>query len=134
MSIWTRIGIVLSIAVLGCGPASADETGEGRTLELVSVRADTVQAARAIDNDVVARYPASAVSWRREGRAVVAATIAADGHVERVELRESSGYASLDRAALTLVRGQRFAPATRDGESVATHARVPVSFELAANR
>ena len=76
------------------------------------------------------RYPQVALHQRAEGTAVVRARIGADGSVEQVWLKESSGHTSLDRAAVSHVLARRFVPATRDGNAVALVAAIPVTFDL----
>ena len=47
-----------------------------------------------------------------------------------VQLAESSGYASLDEAALDALRRWRFQPALRDGQPIPAWVTVPVIFSL----
>jgi protein TonB len=75
-------------------------------------------------------YPPIARRRALEGRAVVRATVAADGAVASVELLRSSSHEVLDRTALDAVRGWRFAPARRGDETIAGAVDVPVVFRL----
>lgn len=76
------------------------------------------------------KYPRRA-RWRgAEGRVVLAVQVGADGRARSVVLRQSSGHADLDAAALKAVRRWRFAPASRGGVSVEGLAIVPIRFRL----
>ncbi|CAN5757268.1 hypothetical protein BH23GEM6_BH23GEM6_25820 [soil metagenome] len=50
------------------------------------------------------------------------------GEVWKAEIAESSGYRSLDRLAMRLSNLLRFSPATRLGQPVRVHVRVPIIF------
>ena len=57
--------------------------------------------------------------------------VGADGAVERAEVAESSGFDSLDDAALETVRSRwRFVPARHDGLAVESWVLVPIRFAL----
>lgn len=75
-------------------------------------------------------YPPEAVQQRLEGTVMLRLHIASTGVVERVEVAESSGHASLDRAALDAVRQWRGIPASRGGRPVATDELLPIRFRL----
>ena len=68
--------------------------------------------------------------WDRdvEGSAVVRVLVSKEGGVDSVVVAESSGYPSLDSAAVKGARVMRFAPAMRRGEPLRVWARVPVHF------
>jgi len=57
-------------------------------------------------------------------------TVDAQGRAERTEVLESSGHASLDRAAEAAVRTWRYRPAERDGHAVGGRIDVPIVFRL----
>lgn len=65
-----------------------------------------------------------------EGTVTIQARVNETGGVDEATVHRSSGYESLDQAALEAVRGWRFVPGTRDGNPVATRVMVPVKFEL----
>lgn len=75
-------------------------------------------------------YPQRAVRFGQEGTAMVRAQLSERGDVIDVELRESSGHALLDKAALKAVRQWLFKPATRDGRAVLATVDLPVHFKL----
>ena len=75
-------------------------------------------------------YPAVARSRGYEGMVLLAAEVAADGRVENLSIKKSSGYASLDRSALEAVKRWKFDPGRRMGKPVAMWVDVPVKFVL----
>jgi TonB family protein len=52
----------------------------------------------------------------------------ADGRVDNVQMREGSGYRSLNLAAMIAARELQFRPATRAGRAVGTYVEFTVSF------
>jgi protein TonB len=57
--------------------------------------------------------------------------VGADGSVERAEISDSSGFDSLDAAALDTVRSRwRFVPARHGGIAVESWVLVPIRFAL----
>jgi len=75
-------------------------------------------------------YPPGAVRLGQEGRCSVQLTIAAEGKITAATLASSTGFALLDEACLTAVRGQRMRPALRDGKPVESRAVVPIVWKL----
>lgn len=75
-------------------------------------------------------YPPQAIAARQQGTVVLRLHISRDGRVERLELIESSGHASLDGAAATAVMRWRFDPARSAGLAVPATVRLPVRFAL----
>ena len=76
------------------------------------------------------RYPAEARLARAEGRVVIKAVLRADGSVDDVEIFQSSGYRTLDQAALELIK--RAAPFQLPhplGRSKMT-VKIPMSYRL----
>lgn len=55
-------------------------------------------------------YPADALRWGVQGTVVARMKVLPDGTVERVWIKESSGYMSLDDAAVTTLSTWRFDP------------------------
>lgn len=74
-------------------------------------------------------YPAAARRARREGIAVVAAVVGADGSVRAAKIVRSVGP-DIDRAALEAIRQWRYRPASREGRPVAVHTVIQIAFEL----
>lgn len=75
-------------------------------------------------------YPGLARRLGEEGRVLLRVQVAPDGSAAQVELRQSSGFARLDAAALETVRRWRFVPARQGGDTVAAWVLVPISFSL----
>ena len=76
-------------------------------------------------------YPALARRREQQGTVTVRVLVGADGAVESAEVAESSGFDSLDDAALETVRARwRFVPARHDGLAVESWVLVPIRFAL----
>lgn len=75
-------------------------------------------------------YPSQARQNGQEGSVIIRVHIAADGSVSSLAVRRSSGYSSLDEAALNGVRQWRFAPARQGDHAVDGYFDVDVSFQL----
>jgi TonB family protein len=74
-------------------------------------------------------YPPEALAAGRTGRVIVRAEIALDGKVREARVQESSGVASLDRAALAAVREWRFSAAA-DPQTPPRRVDVPIDFVI----
>lgn len=77
-------------------------------------------------------YPSLSRRMREQGRVVLHVLVSAAGAAESIEVRASSGYERLDRAAIEAVRQWRFVPAHRGADAIAAWALVPVLFKLDA--
>lgn len=75
-------------------------------------------------------YPQRAIELNQQGEALVRVRLDPDGSAAEILLWRGSGFAMLDRAALTAVRGWQFLPAMRDGRPVAAWVEIPVRFHL----
>ncbi len=76
-------------------------------------------------------YPAVARRREQQGTVTVRVLVGADGSVEQAELADSSGFDTLDDAALDTVRSRwRFVPARRGGVAVESWVLVPIRFAL----
>jgi protein TonB len=76
------------------------------------------------------KYPRIARRKGWEGKVWLYVRVSAVGLVEEVTVERSSGYRSLDRAALKAVQNWRFYPVHQGLIPVAGEARVPVRFEI----
>lgn len=76
------------------------------------------------------RYPASAFREKAEGTVVIRTEILANGQSARVELEISSGFDSLDDAALSTIKKWRFKPAMVDGKAISQWVTIPITFRL----
>jgi TonB family protein len=75
------------------------------------------------------RYPVQALGSRAEGRVVVRAEVRPDGEIGRSWVKQSSGVAVLDQAALATVQQWHFYPAERHGLVVAMWLDVPIEYK-----
>jgi protein TonB len=75
-------------------------------------------------------YPEIALRRDEQGRVMLRVSVSADGRPLEVEVAQTSGYPSLDAAALSAVRQWRFVPAMQAGTAVAAIAEVPVRFRI----
>ncbi len=76
-------------------------------------------------------YPAIARRREQQGTVTVRVLVGADGSVERAEVADSSGFDTLDDAALETVRSRwRFVPARHGGIAVESWVLVPIRFTL----
>ncbi len=76
------------------------------------------------------RYPVAARQAGWEGTVMVRVLVDRRGVAATVTIRESSGYQLLDEAVLQAVKKWRFAPATQNGNPVASFHDVRVRFRL----
>jgi protein TonB len=81
-------------------------------------------------NNPAPRYPVSAFREKAEGTVVVRAEILANGQSGRVELQTSSGFDSLDNAAMSTIKKWRFKPAMVDGQPINQWVTIPITFRL----
>ena len=76
------------------------------------------------------QYPMKARRRHLEGTVILEVMVNAEGRVEDLEIKESSGYRILDKAALSSVRNWMFEPGRRNGLRVAMTVQIPVRFKL----
>ncbi|HET8997697.1 MAG TPA: energy transducer TonB [Acetobacteraceae bacterium] len=84
----------------------------------------------AIAGDRPPIYPELARRRGEQGRVLLLVHVGADGMPVAVTVNRSSGYSSLDHAAIAAVEQWRFAPAMQGGRPVAAVAEIPVQFHL----
>lgn len=75
-------------------------------------------------------YPREARRAREQGVVLIDVLVSAEGVVHELLLKESSGFKSLDQAALRAVRDWKFKPARIAGVPFSTRVDVPVRFVL----
>ena len=75
-------------------------------------------------------YPRMARQHDMQGVVIVAVLVREDGTVGEAGIRQGSGHAVLDQAAVEAVRNWRFAPATRGGQPVSARVEIPITFRL----
>lgn len=81
-------------------------------------------------NNPAPNYPVQAYRDRAEGTVLVRAEVLPNGQSGQVELDNSSGFESLDKAAISTVKKWRFKPATVDGRAIVQWVTIPVTFRL----
>ncbi len=75
-------------------------------------------------------YPSRAVARELQGRVVLLVEVLPSGEVGRIDVKQSSGYSILDRAAINAVGQWHFRPAFARGQPVRSIVEVPFSFKL----
>ena len=75
-------------------------------------------------------YPAISRRMREEGQVLLLVHVSPEGAVLAVHVRQGSGFARLDDAALAAVREWRFVPARRGQKAIASTVVVPIVFTL----
>lgn len=75
-------------------------------------------------------YPHISRRLGEEGKVLLRVFVSADGSPEKIELRSSSGFQRLDKAAEEAVARWRFVPAKRGDQAVTAWVVVPVVFSL----
>lgn len=88
-----------------------------------------VVAPRAKENPAPS-YPRKARKRGYEGRVVLTVVVKADGAVKSADVKDSSGYALLDKAACDAVLEWKYFPGTRNGQPVEASTTATVRFEL----
>ena len=75
-------------------------------------------------------YPSSAINKGYEGVVLLRVHVSEAGEAKDVEIKASSGYASLDKSAEEAAASWEFEPAKRGTVAIASWFEVPVSFRL----
>lgn len=75
-------------------------------------------------------YPLAARRRGDQGTVLVRVLVTSEGLAASVVLQKSSGYSSLDEAALTAVKSWRFVPARQGGQAVEAPYLVPIVFKV----
>jgi protein TonB len=74
-------------------------------------------------------YPKMSLRLGEQGTVVLTVMVKSDGSASDVEVKSSSGFARLDRAAAEAVKTWRFNPATVDGKAIDKSYEVPITFK-----
>ncbi|MGA2764005.1 MAG: TonB family protein [Spirochaetia bacterium] len=80
--------------------------------------------------EITAAYPTSAKRLGQEGLVKIQADVDTSGAVVASRVTRSSGFASLDNAALDAVKNARFLPALKNGRTVEASIIIPIRFRL----
>jgi len=78
-------------------------------------------------------YPSDARAAGHQGRVILVVSVNSDGSVTDIAIATSSGFGSLDAAAIEAVHQWRFSPATLKGDAVKAEILVPVRFTISAS-
>ncbi len=105
--------LALLAGMFGCGQ---EKSGSVTTPTLCSIPAPV--------------YPSDAREAGYSGDVVVSALVGKDGTVSEAMVRSSSGYESLDEAALQAAKAATFKPAKQAGMEVAVWVSIPMRFRV----
>jgi protein TonB len=78
-------------------------------------------------------YPSALLKKGIGGRVLVTCEVDETGSVTRASIKQSSGKAELDQAALQAVNKWKFKPATKGGRKIKATCTVPFNFEVRKN-
>ncbi len=111
-----------STATAATNTSSANEASAAPT-SLPHLNADY------LDNPAPA-YPAESRQAGEQGKVLLRVLVNANGNVDQITLRKSSGHARLDDAAMDTVKQWSFVPAQRASQAVSAWVVIPISFSL----
>jgi TonB family protein len=112
---------------LGAGKGTGIGSGEGSGREPLTRPARPKQMERG-------PYPADARRSKLEGVVTLGIEVLANGRVGEVNVAQSSGHASLDRAAREAAQNWRFEPAEAYGRAVTSQFEIRYRFRLVDSR
>ncbi len=75
-------------------------------------------------------YPRTALRLGQQGKVILNLLVLADGTVDVVTVKQSSGYQRLDNAAVRAVRRWRYSPASQNGQAIDYWYQQPIIFSL----
>lgn len=75
-------------------------------------------------------YPSAARARGQEGTVLLEVMVSVYGRPDAIQVKRSSGYAALDKAAIKAVRKWEFEPARAGGEAVESSIEVPIVFQI----
>lgn len=81
-------------------------------------------------NNPAPAYPLLSRKQGEQGRVLLRVFVSAEGTAADVEVRDSSGWQRLDRAAMEAVQRWRFTPAHQGAQTVGAWVLVPIHFSL----
>lgn len=111
-------------------PADAVPVASSTTPASGDSVADTPPSALTYGSRTAIPYPREALMRHEQGKVVLRVFVGVDGLPQQIEIAQSSGSPSLDRAARDAVRHWSFHPGTHGGVAYAAWALVPISFSL----
>ena len=112
----------------GDGGASGNGQGPGEgTITRAYAKADYA-------HNPVPQYPERARRQGWEGTVILDVLITREGMPQKIEIKESSGFEILDKAAIQAVTGWRFQPARYGTTALEGWVKVPIVFRLSDKR
>lgn len=123
----TSLGILASLAFMGCVD---QETPKKVAHVFHAGRTTPDEKPRMLNDDLPFHYPPALYAQRVQGNVTLRLYVDRTGQVtpDSTRIEESSGYASLDSAAVKGSQELRFAPAKLRGESLGVSILFPVYF------
>lgn len=92
------------------------------------------QAPRFREPPAAPAYPVQAQRRNQQGQVLVEVRLDAEGEQRQVRLLKSSGFSSLDRAALEAVADWKFQPERQAGRPTPSRVQIPIDFALNTRR
>jgi protein TonB len=111
-------------------PGEAGSGADARSPQAVAGQPGSNRQALPASGNAPPEYPWTARVHGYQGRVVLSVWVSAQGAADRLAVLKSSGYPTLDRAALEAVQRWRFQPARRGGSDTGSLLYVPVMFRL----
>jgi len=100
------------------------------TQEILSEAVKVIIARPLYKQNTSPEYPPRARRMGYEGLVMLKVLVDENGRVEDLAVFKSSGYAALDRAAISSVKTWLFEPGTEDGKKKKMWVKVPIRFQL----
>jgi len=121
------VPLALALVTLACGRGDASRQVDG-AMRTAGGRPD--EPPRPVATELPFRYPPQLYEQKVQGNVILRLFVDRDGHVrpESTRVEESSGYPSLDSAAVQGTHELRFVPAKSGGDPVAVPILFPVYF------
>lgn len=111
-------------------PKAADNEQAEPKNKTAAAQAVVVAAKPRYSTNPQPHYPKIARRRGWQGTTKLAVTVNSEGEVEKLAVRQSSGYTLLDQAALEAVRDWLFNPGRKAGKAVTMEVVVPIRFTL----
>jgi len=89
-----------------------------------------IELPRKLPQNAPPSYPQDALLAGIQGRVVLLVVVTSEGLVQKANVDTTSGYRSLDDAAIAAVRGWRFEPARKRGLPIEYEVLVPINFSI----
>lgn len=75
-------------------------------------------------------YPKLSKRLKEQGTVILSMLISAQGRIEALSIKKSSGFSRLDQAALSAAAKWRYEPATINGKAISNTYLMPIEFKL----